>query len=275
MPVPVANLPVRDAMLVRMKTGRIASVDGTEIAFSEWGYGTGPLVVLIHGWLFSREAFRRQLQGELAERCHVVAYDLRGHGESGKPGSLSDFSDGNLWAADLGCVLTAIGSERPILAGWSLGGRVAAHYVFVNGPERVSGLNLVSTRILQPRTASVSASLDTARFVRSCTNTPFSESEDERFLAGAMAVPPIAQQGASAWHIDYGTFFDVLDLPTLVTHGGNDPLTLPSAAENIARRLRGELSIYPNCGHMPFWEDPARFNHELAEFAEQARLGRR
>jgi non-heme chloroperoxidase len=271
-----------------LRTARAASIDGTAIAFSEWGNVTGPPVVLIHGWLFSRQAFRRQLQGELADRCRIVAYDLRGHGESDKPVSLADYSDGDVWAADLECVLAAVGIERPILAGWSLGGRVAAHYVFVNGPERVCGLNLISARILQPPDSLVNGESSraemtsaasgqsisaTARFVRNCTNSPFSEEEGKLFLGAALAVPPIAQQGASAWHMDYGTFFDELDLPTLVTHGGNDPLTLPSAAENISRRLRGTLSIYPHCGHMPFWEEPARFDHELAEFAERARRG--
>jgi non-heme chloroperoxidase len=82
-------------------------------------------------------------------------------------------------------------------------------------------------------------------------------------------VPPVARQGASAWHMDYGNFFDELNLSVLVTHGDSDALTSPAAAENIARRLRGKLSIYADCGHMPFFEDSPRFNHELAEFAEQ------
>ena len=276
-----------------LRTGRASSIDGTEIAFSEWGNAVGPPVALIHGWLFSRQAFARQVQGELAERCRVVAYDLRGHGESGKPESLSAYSDGEAWAADLHCVLEAVGVERPVLAGWSLGGRVAAQYVFVKGPERVAGLNLVAARILQPPNAPTSvlpgtsalpgqSTEATARFVRSCTNSPFSAADDELFLRAALAVPPVARQGASAWHVDYGSFFDELELPVLVTHGSADPLTPPSAAENIARRLsgrlsgrlrgglprllRGQLSIYPDCGHMPFWEQAARFNRELAEF---------
>jgi pimeloyl-ACP methyl ester carboxylesterase len=267
-----------------LRTGRVSSIDGTEIAFSEWGNTRGPAVVLIHGWLFSRSAFARQLHGELADRCRLVAYDLRGHGESGKPDSLAAYSDGNLWAADLECVFAAVGMPRAVLAGWSLGGRVAAHHVFVNGPERVSGLNLISARVLQPPGASVNRERSgpemtsaspaestpaTARFIRNCTLAPVSPSEEKSFLAGAMSVLPIARQGASAWHIEYGSFFDELNLPVLVTHGDSDALTLPAAAENIARRLRGKLSIYADCGHMPFLEDPQRFNHELAEFAEQ------
>jgi len=268
-----------------LRTGRVSSIDGTEIAFSEWGNTRGPAVVLIHGWLFSRSAFERQLRGELADRCRLVAYDLRGHGESGKPESPAAYSDSNFWAADLDCVLATVGMPRAVLAGWSLGGRVAAHYVFVKGLDRVSGLNLKSARVLQPSGASVKresgepemtsaspaeSTPATAHFIRNCTLAPVSPSDEQSFLEGAMSVPRVARQGASAWHIDYGSFFDELNLPVLVTHGDSDALTLPAAAENIARRLRGTLSIYADCGHMPFLEDPRRFNHELAEFAEQS-----
>jgi non-heme chloroperoxidase len=331
---PVAN---RDLQRVRrvsnmlpcmLRTGRASSIDGTQIAFSEWGHPRGPAVVLIHGWLFSREAFQRQVHGELAERCRVIAYDLRGHGESDKPESLAAYADGSLWADDLDCVLRAVGMKRPVVAGWSLGGRVAVHYVFSRGAESVAGLNVIAARVLQPPSAAIkressnvaltstspteSASA-TARFIRACMRLPQGPIEEKRphdaaeahtprqrpepqprnaartgslqqagnqrlhddaeahalrFIAAAMAVPGVARQGASSWHIDYGTYFDELTLPTLVTHGDIDTLTSPLAAENIARRLRGKLSIYPNCGHMPFWEAPERFNHELADLAD-------
>jgi non-heme chloroperoxidase len=269
-----------------LRTGRATSIDGTGIAFSEWGNLRGPPVVLIHGWIFSRVAFDRQQHGELAERCRVIAYDLRGHGESGKPDDAAAYSNGNVWAADLDSVLQTVAVERPVLAGWSLGGRVAAHYVFARGRERVAGLNLVSSRILQDPNVSVNGSTSvgaeitsdssaevlpiTARFVRDCTNQTLTAQEQQSFLEVAMSVPPVARRGASAWHVEYGHFFDELNLPVLVTHGGSDSMTLPVAAETIARRLRGKLSIYPGCGHMPFREAPDRFNHELAQFAEQA-----
>lgn len=267
-----------------VRTGRATSIDGTGIAFSEWGNPRGPAVVLIHGWIFSRVAFDRQQRGELADRCRVVAYDLRGHGDSGKPDDMAAYSDGSVWAADLDCVLQAVGVNRPVLAGWSLGGRVAAHYVFAKG--RVAGLNLISSRILQDPNIPVNGSTSvgaeitadstaqtlplTAKFVRDCTIETLTAEEQQSFLEVAMAVPPIARRGASAWHVEYGRFFDELNLPVLVTHGGSDSMTLPIAAETIARRLHGTLSIYPGCGHMPFREAPERFNHELAQFAEQA-----
>src|SRR5207237_3927299 len=125
--------------------------------------------------------------------------------------------------------------------GWSLGGRVAAHYVFVKGPDRVSGLNLISARVLQPPGASMKrenigpemtsaapaeSTPAMARFIRNCTLAPVSPSEERSFIDGAMAVPPIARRGASAWHMVYGGFFDELTLPVLGSQGASDALTL-------------------------------------------------
>jgi len=263
-----------------IRTGRTASTDGIEIAFSEWGNPSGPEVLLVHGWIFSRLAFSRQMYGELAERCRVVAYDLRGHGESAIPTDPGAYSNGRLCADDLHSVLDAVGLRRPILAGWSLGGRVVAHYVFVYGLGRVAGVNLVSSRILQDPTAvrgpnSVGSGIasdslaervsETARFVRNCSAQPLAADDFEHLFGAAMAVPTVARLGASAWHREYGDFFDHLELPVLVTHGARDSMVLPAAATRIAEKMRGSLSIYENCGHMPFWEDAARFNRELAD----------
>lgn len=265
-----------------IRTDCTRSVDGTEIAFCEWGNPRGPEVVLIHGWLFSRLAFLRQREGELAERCRLLAYDLRGHGDSGKPERLEAYAGHELWAKDLDCVLRAVGFQRPVIAGWSLGGRVAANYVFVQGPGRISALNLVSARILQdparsvgPRSAGpevVSPSLEesipaTAHFVGNCLHGALTRTEFEQLFGAAMAVPSVARHGASVWHVDYRNALDDTGLPVLVTHGADDSMVLPLAATEIARRLRGKLSLYEGCGHMPFWERPARFNRELAELA--------
>jgi non-heme chloroperoxidase len=164
----------------------------------------------------------------------------------------------------------------------SLGGRVAVHYLYARGAEPVSGLNVIAARVLQPAGAAIKREIGGAdvtstslaestpaigRFVRACMNQQLSPEEERLFIETALAVPLVARQGASSWHIDYGSFFDGLNLPVLVTHGDSDSLTSPQAAEHIAQRLRGTLSIYPSCGHMPFWQNPQRFNRELADFA--------
>lgn len=268
-----------------LRTGRTRSSDGTEIAFAEWGNPRGAEVLLVHGWLFSSLAFKRQLDGELAERCRIVAYDLRGHGDSSAPAGDAGYADGKLWADDLQCVLEATQLRHPVIAGWSLGGRVAAHYAYVHGKRNIAALVFVSTRILQPPepvTGPDSAAPGilsddlrtmlpiTAGFIRKCTRAPLSSAEFEEFFGAAMMVSPRARRGASLWHMEYGSYFETLQLPVLVVHGSCDTLVLPRAAEVLAGRIPGaQLRLYRESGHMPFWEEAAAFNADLAEFAKQ------
>jgi non-heme chloroperoxidase len=268
-----------------LRNGRIRSSDGTAIAFAEWGNPRGAEVLLVHGWLFSSLAFKRQLDGELADRCRIVAYDLRGHGDSSAPAGDYGYANGKLWADDLQCVLEATQMRHPVIAGWSLGGRVAAHYAYVYGKRNIAALVFVSTRILQPPepvTGPDSAEPGilsddlrtmlpiTAGFIRKCTRAPLSSAEFEEFFGAAMRVSPSARRGASLWHVEYGSYFETLELPALVVHGGCDTLVLPRAAEVLAGRIPGaQLRLYRQSGHMPFWEEAAVFNADLAEFAER------
>src|SRR5215469_11703474 len=87
-----------------------------DVAWFEWGRGA-PLV-LVHGLADDHRAWRRVLPWLVLDR-HVIAYDLRGHGET----SLGE-ADGTLaqLGADLVALLDTIEVERADLVGFSLGG---------------------------------------------------------------------------------------------------------------------------------------------------------
>jgi hypothetical protein len=56
-----------------------------------------------------------------------------------------------------------------------------------------------------------------------------------------------------------------LRVPVLVTHGTMDRIVLPAAGSYTAAQVQGaRLSLYDGVGHSPFFEDPTRFNRELA-----------
>ena len=68
----------------------------------------------------------------------LVAYDARGHGESGAPGDSSAYEYSDL-AGDLEAVLDGLGIERAVLAGSSMGAATAIRFA-LESPERVSAL---------------------------------------------------------------------------------------------------------------------------------------
>ena len=57
--------------------------DGTRLNVLQ--AGSGKTLVLIPGWSQTAEQFKFQIEG-LADRYRVIAVDMRGHGDSDKPG---------------------------------------------------------------------------------------------------------------------------------------------------------------------------------------------
>ena len=70
---------------------------------------------------------------------------------------------------------------------------------------------------------------------------------------------------------DFLADYAKLTKPVLVTYGAADTVVLPAMAGTIHEHcLRSKLSEYAATGHVPFVEDPERFNRELAQFARAA-----
>src|SRR5215470_19433496 len=93
---------------------------GVKLAGDVWGDPDGPLVVLQHGGGQTRHAWKGA--GETLGRAgyHAVAFDARGHGDSGW--APADEYGHDYTVKDLLCVVDALGGKRPILVGASMGG---------------------------------------------------------------------------------------------------------------------------------------------------------
>jgi pimeloyl-ACP methyl ester carboxylesterase len=124
----------------------IKTPDRVEISAREWGNPAGWPIVFVHGLAQSHLSFFPQLASPLADRYRLIAYDLRGHGESGKPLDPSFYNEGRRWADELEAVIDGMDASKPILVGWSLGGRVLRQYLIHYGDRRISGLHFVSAR---------------------------------------------------------------------------------------------------------------------------------
>jgi len=116
---------------------RILTSDGVRVAVRDLG-GRGRDLLLLHGLASSSHIFDL-VAPRLADRFRVVAYDQRGHGESGKPSARYGFER---VTADAIEVIDALGLERPIALGHSWGANVVLE-LGVRAPERVSGLILL------------------------------------------------------------------------------------------------------------------------------------
>ena len=115
-------------------TGSVRSADGVPISYQM--AGDGPVsVVFVHGWLCDRDYWKEQLD-YFAQVHRVVALDLAGHGDSGlnrDEWTLPAFGE------DVAAVINALGLERVVLVGHSMGGPVIVEAARI-APQEVIGL---------------------------------------------------------------------------------------------------------------------------------------
>ncbi|WNG52113.1 alpha/beta hydrolase [Archangium minus] len=270
---------------VRVHT--LEGAGGVSLRVYDAGDLYGPPILFVHGFSQCYLSWRRQLHSALGLGFRLVAVDLRGHGHSGKP--YGAYGDGRLWADDLHAVITALELERPLLVAWSYGGMVVSDYLRHYGQEHLAGVNFVSSmvkcgseeafsllsselRSLIPGLFSEQdedASRDTLeRFVSLLHHRPVSPETQRLVLTYNELAPAHVREALCARIADNDDVLSRLTLPVLVSHGLEDRVVLPASGHHIASVVPGALvSLYPNAGHSPFWEDARRFNRELAAFA--------
>ncbi len=264
---------------------RVTTPDGVSVSVGEWGNPAGAEILLIHGQAQSVLSFKRQTDSALARDFRIVAYDLRGHGASDKPTDPACYRDGKRWADEVQAVISAKRLRKPVVVGWSLGGRVLRQYLMHHGDSALSGINFLSTRPIEDPgiagPASKALAADTSRdlagriaaylaFLRACYEKQPTEDDFVEAVAFNFTMPFWVRDALAGWATDpelVRTAFARITVPTLVTHGRRDQLILPQAAEMTAAAIKGAtLSLYDDCGHAPFYEDAARYNRELAAF---------
>jgi non-heme chloroperoxidase len=272
----------------------IRSPDGVRIAAYEFGNPQGPAILFLHGFAQAALSWDRQLRDSaLAREFRMVAIDLRGHGMSAKPEGDAFYKPGQVWADDVRTVIAEMGLNRPVLVGWSYAGRVVGDYLTAHGAGAIAGINYVDASsslgdpaflgpdvgLLGPQAMlapAADAFVDgTIRFLRACFATQPDPADFQTMLAFNMLAPLYVRAGLAGRPADYAGVLRALRLPVLVSHGEQDRILATPMARFTAATVPGaQLSLYTNSGHAPFWEEPARFNGELAAFVRQAQASR-
>jgi pimeloyl-ACP methyl ester carboxylesterase len=275
---------VRETFLVR-------STDGTMLAGEAQGDPQAPEILFIHGLRQSRLSWDKQFADETLAGFRLVRFDLRGHGDSDKPAVPEAYGDADRWGDDVAAVIAASKLRRPVLVGWSLGGFVAGSYLKSHGGAQTAGLNLVDAvtklapDLLTPLAGAYAQTTtshdlaqrtaETASFLMACFHQPPTGVELQRMLViNGMAARAVGEGFVKTATPDLESIFQAYAGPILLTHGRHDRLVRLVMSERIKALHPGSrLSIYAQSGHSPFYEEPARFNRELAAFVTAATQG--
>jgi pimeloyl-ACP methyl ester carboxylesterase len=275
----------------------VPGADGVRIHLLEWSTEGVPLL-LLHG--FGNEAhIWDDFAPAVAPYYHVVALDHRGHGDSGwDPEARYDYVS---LARDAEAVCEALGFERVVVVGHSLGGRVSIQFADRN-PERMAGLVLVdigpdidprgSTRIrmdVEANTKPVFGSV--AEYARALTlaypeATPqaidrmarhgLTQREDGLFelkmdpaLRGFVASGQTSTEGDDVLSPEaQWKALGRIPCPTLVVRGAASDILSPDTADRMADEVipDARLAVVPRAGHSVMTDNPEGFEEALAGF---------
>jgi pimeloyl-ACP methyl ester carboxylesterase len=268
-----------------MKSHTVTGGGGIDLSVDETGHPDGQAILFIHGYTQSRLSWRKQMESDLADDFRLVAIDDRGHGRSEKPEGA--YADSELWADDIQSVIETLELDQPVLVGWSYGGLIISDYLETYGDDHIGGINFVGAISklgtedalavigddfleLVPgfEAETVEESVDTLEtFVRRCVHGELTPDDLYFVLGFNVLVPPHVREGLHSRTVTHDEDLRAITKPVLITHGEEDTIVLPSAAEEHAELVEtAETSFYPAVGHSPFWEDAERFNRELRAF---------
>jgi pimeloyl-ACP methyl ester carboxylesterase len=286
MAVMIAAVTTAHAAGTRQYT--VTAPDGLPIAVQESGNADGAPIIFIHGLLGSRLSWDAQVDSPLLSRYRMITFDLRGHGQSGKPITAAAYTDGRRWADDLQAVIAATQARQPVLVGWSLGAAVASNYLAAYGDADIAGaiyvggvIELTATTIVSHpdvyrdlASRDLKTWLDAQRtFVALCFATQPDPVTFQRLLANAAIASPVLQTAVPAMSIAARDGLGRMTKPLLLIYGAQDALVhaLPSIARAKELNPAVRSTVYAASGHAPFVEEAERFNRDVMEFVEATR----
>lgn len=244
--------------------------------------GTGPDVVLIHGWGMHSGVWE-VIAESLLDHYRITVVDLPGHGFSRLLQTGHDLQG-------LSAAVAAVVPAPAIWVGWSLGGLVA-QWVAITAPERVTRLALVNSTpcfVRRPdwphgidlpvlRRFAEELRLDYRAVLKRFIALEVHGSEHATAQLHALKAMLFQHGEPAVSALEDGlTILETTDLrpdwsrivcPTLLLMGQRDQLVpVKAGAALVARLPHARLRVFERAGHAPFFSHPLDFVTELRAF---------
>lgn len=246
-------------------------------------------MLAVHGFTGCKEDFADELDILARSGVHVVAPDLRGHGDSThlddeSAYSLTSFAD-DLWG-----LADSLDWDRFHLLGHSMGGMIAQVMV-LDRPERIERLVLMDTHHgvvpgLDPALIALGVQLartegleviqmllqqganptDNPAYQRICLERPGYKEFSEAKMLRASASMYASMLGQLAQMVDRLELLGALEVPTLVMVGALDAAFLEASRAMAARIPGALLEVIADAGHSPQFEATAAWRASLHGF---------
>ncbi len=241
-------------------------------------------VIFIHGFPFSHKmwTFPGGQIDALSSTNRVIAYDIRGHGES-------EVGTGHysveLFVDDLFALMDHLHISKAIICGLSMGGYIALRAIERN-PERFLGLILCDTRSEADGNEAKIRRANGMKFIQAngmkfyaqdYVKIVFAPSSFESHPESIKTIQSVVERTASisifgtllalAARTDTTSNLSNIKCPTLIMVGEKDNVTPLSASQSMNKAIpESVLVVIPSAGHISNMENPIEFNKHLVEF---------
>jgi pimeloyl-ACP methyl ester carboxylesterase len=284
---------------LEVEGGRHLSIDAGEVKLHAVAAGSGPLVVLLHGFPEFWWSWRYQIPALAAAGFHVVAPDLRGYNLSERPGRVADYGLRHL-TADVAGVIRAMGEKKAHVVGHDWGGGIAWEFAMLY-PDMLGRLAILNAphpmRLQRALFRSLSQLRKSAymfyfqiprlpeRFLRT---DDFKNLRRSLSLGRAGRVPveelqPYVDAARRADGLRGGLHYyrammrgvlsgtlpkpEPIDAPVLVIWGERDPFLGKELAQPSSAWVKNaKVEFLPHASHRVQLDDPVRVNALLAQF---------
>lgn len=264
-------------------SGTATARDGTALSYSLLGSGPGR-VALTHSLAMDGN-FWRPVAERLADVATVLVWDCRGHGASGKPPGPYSVE---LFADDLAAVFDAVGWDRAVVGGASMGGCITLAFAGRH-PGKVSGLGLFDTTAWYgpdaPAQWAERAEKGVTEGLKALVGFQQTRWFGDAFRAAnpavvAESVDVFVKNDVEAYAescrmlgaADLRSVLPTITVPTRIAVGEEDYATPPAMAEALHAGIAGStLTVIAKGRHLTPLEVPDTITSELRQLVEAAR----
>jgi pimeloyl-ACP methyl ester carboxylesterase/predicted glycosyltransferase len=268
---------------------------GVKVGYEVFGAGE-PAILLLTSWAIVHARQWKAQVPYLARHFQVITVEGRGNGRADRPGTPEAYRDRE-YVDDAIAVLDAIGVDRAVVVGLSVGGRhalqLAAWY-----PERAAGVVAIGAALPWPMPPGFDETKDAYEgwgkanrhywladyrgwvefFMSQVFTEPHSTKPHEDGVAWGLdttaetlllTVPAVAEPGAA----DAEAICRQVRCPVLIVHGDQDGIVPYDTGVALARWTSGQMVTIYGGGHAPTLRDPVQVNLLIRNFAESVGHG--
>jgi len=266
--------------------------EGVSLYYELTGPEDGPVVLQLGGGLFGRHNFGLVNDGFRERGFRLLSFDARGYGASSCPREAYTIEG---WAADAAALLDAVGFERVLVYGTSMGGMIAIAFAALHPEKTIAACADVAFakpdvyrrtvfRVWRRMAEEMAWDEFSDHVTTQAVGAGFMESPEGenifqlvRDIVGLNDPYTVRQACLAMENMDLSPLVPKIERPLLMTNGTHDVLCPPDLAPSGlgARKMSEqnehiELVEFPDIGHADLVECPQDAIRIVGDFFDRA-----